>query len=95
MLFQVTAEEILQTAAAAKEREKQDSSDANAVVMHAWNEYFYSIHILGENTLENAKKLGYLDVHELYPDIPRYPFAKFAEEFYSLPNPGEEFNAYM
>ena len=59
------------------------------------SEYMLHTHFLCENTLENAKKLGYLDVHELYPDIPRYPFAKFAQEFYSLPNPGEEFNAYM
>ena len=59
------------------------------------NMYLYSMLVLEENTLENAKRLGYLDVHELYPDIPPYPFAKFAEEFYYLPNPGEEFNAYM
>ena len=86
-LFQVTAEEILQTAAAAKEREKQDPSDANAVVMHAWNEYFYSIHILGENTLENAKRLGYLDARELYPDIPTITLEEYAKEFYALPDP--------
>ena len=61
----------------------------------AWNEYQVSMLVLEENTLENGKRLGYLDVHELYPDIPPYPFAKFAEEFYTLPNPGEEFNAYM
>ena len=73
----------------------KDPTDFSAAVKFMVGQYMNSMHFLKENTLENAKKLGYLDVHELYPDIPRYPFAKFAEEFYSLPNPGEEFNAYM
>ena len=45
--------------------------------------------VLEENTLENAKKLGYLDIHELYPDLPRYKFEDFAKEFYTWENPGE------
>ena len=60
----------------------------------AFSGYMHSMLGLEENTLENAKRLGYLDVHELYPDIPRFPLVKFAEEFYSLPNPAEEYNAY-
>ena len=53
------------------------------------NEYMYSMHILGENTLENAKRLGYLDARELYPDIPVQSFADYAKEFYVLKEPGE------
>ncbi|OJT12163.1 hypothetical protein TRAPUB_11273 [Trametes pubescens] len=46
------------------------------------------MHILDENTLENAKRLGYLDVRELYPDVPRYTLEGFAKEFYTWENPG-------
>ena len=66
---QVTAEELLRTAAAAKEKVQQDPSDEISIVMQAWTEYLYSMHILEENTLENAKRLGYLDARELYPDV--------------------------
>ena len=52
------------------------------------NEYMYSMHILGENTLENAKRLGYLDARELYPDIPVQSLEEYAVEFYSMPEPG-------
>ena len=48
-----------------------------------------SMHFLKENTLENAKRLGYLDARELYPDIPAQSLEEFAQEFYSLPEPGE------
>ncbi|KAI0765605.1 NAD-P-binding protein [Trametes elegans] len=52
-----------------------------------WSQYMYSIHILGENTLENAKRLGYLDAHDLYPDAPKRTLENFAQEFYSLEDP--------
>ena len=52
------------------------------------NEYAYSMSVLGENTLENAKKLGYLDAHELYPDIPVQSLAEYAKEFYAMEEPG-------
>ena len=55
------------------------------------NEYMYSMHILGENTLENAKRLGYLDARELYPDIPKYTLEDYAKEFYGLEEPGYAF----
>ena len=45
-------------------------------------EYTVSIHFLGENSLENAKKLGALDAKELYPDIAQVPFREFAKAFY-------------
>ncbi|KAI0692307.1 NAD-P-binding protein [Cerioporus squamosus] len=60
----------------------------------AINGYMQSMLALEENTLANAKKLGYLDARELYPDIPPYSLADFAKEFYSLPDPGAEMHAY-
>ena len=88
---QVTAEELLQTAAAAKEKVQQDPSDEMSIVMQAWTEYLYSMHILGENTLENAKRLGYLDAKELYPDIPTTTLEECAKAFYALPEPAQAY----
>lgn len=59
--------------------------------MQAQNEYMYSLHVLGENTLANAKALGYLDAQELFPDLPKLTLEEFAKEYYSLPEPGQEF----
>ena len=41
-----------------------------------------------ENTLENAKRLGYLDVRELYPDVAPVSLKEFAQKHYSLEDPG-------
>lgn len=54
-----------------------------------WAQYMYSLHILRENTLENAKRLGFLDARELYPDIPKFSLAEFAKEYYAKEEPGE------
>ena len=62
-----------------------------SIVMQAWTEYLYSMHILGENTLENAKRLGYLDAKELYPDIPTTTLEECAKAFYALPEPAEAY----
>ena len=50
--------------------------------------FMESICVLGEGTLQDAKRLGYLDARELYPDIPVTYLEEFAEEFYKLPEPG-------
>ena len=47
--------------------------------------------VFGENTLENAKRLGYLDARELYPDIPKHTLEEYAKEFYALEEPGYAF----
>ena len=49
------------------------------------NGYWHSLFVLEENTLENAKKLGYLDVHELYPEMnsERYRLEDYATKFYA------------
>ena len=57
-------------------------------------EYMHSMNVLEENTLENAKRLGYLDVRELYPELPQFTMKEFAKEFYSLREPGAEYKAY-
>lgn len=59
--------------------------DADALPRAIWNisEYMISIHYLGECTLENAKKLGAVDVRELYPDIVPKSFEHFAKSHYN------------
>ena len=59
-----------------------NSSDPIAKVYVRYYEYLTSLHVLGEDTLQNAKDLGYLDARELYPDIPQQSFEAFAQDFY-------------
>ena len=66
----------------------RDPTDGAAQMKQGMSEYMLHLHFLQENTLENAKRLGYLDARELYPDIPVQSLEDFAEEFYSLPEPG-------
>ena len=68
---------------------KEYAEDPNNVFKLYSNEYEYSISILGENTLENAKKLGYLDARELYPDLPAQSVEEYAKEFYAMEEPGD------
>lgn len=49
-------------------------------------QYFYSVYVRGDNTVENSKKEEYggaLDAKELYPDIKLRSLEAYAEEFYS------------
>jgi len=80
-LVYVPEQEILARAKKGKEEYARTKS-FQAHMMEAWNEYQYSMHILGENSLENAKALGYLDAHELYPDIKQQKFEEWAPTFY-------------
>ena len=43
-------------------------------------EYVYSKFVRGDNTLANAKYLGYLDGRELYPDFQPIKFADYFKE---------------
>lgn len=74
---------------AAKELVAKNPQELSALMVEAMSDYTLSMHILKENTLENAKKLGYLDVHELYPDMPKHTLEEFARDFYQAKNPGE------
>ncbi|KAI0705274.1 NAD(P)-binding protein [Cerioporus squamosus] len=87
----VTAEDVLKGSSDAQERLKKDPSDYSAYVMRSWNEYLYSMHILGENTLENAKRLGYLDARELYPDIATTTLEECAKKYYAMEEPAETY----
>ncbi len=68
-----------------------DPTDHQATLKLLWDQYMNSMHFLEENTLGNAKRLGYLDARELYPDIPAQSLEEFAKEFYGLPEPGITF----
>ncbi|TFK83840.1 NAD-P-binding protein [Polyporus arcularius HHB13444] len=67
----------------------KDPTDLQATMKLMWAQYMNSMHFLQENTLENAKRLGYLDARELYPDLPAQSLGEFAKEFYNLPEPGD------
>ncbi|KZT03603.1 NAD(P)-binding protein [Laetiporus sulphureus 93-53] len=82
----LTYEELSQRAAQGKEEYKR-TGNPEARVLQAASEYMISIHILGEDSLENAKALGYLDAHELYPDIHPTSLEEFVKEFYSQKRP--------
>ncbi|KAI9063943.1 NAD-P-binding protein [Trametes sanguinea] len=89
----VTAEELKERLAAAKKEYEKDPSDFLAHINLASTEYMFSMHVLRENTLENAKRLGYLDARELYPDVPKHTLEDFAKYFYSLPEPAPVYEA--
>lgn len=49
-------------------------------------QYFNSLYVRGDNTVENAKKEEYggaLDARELYPDIKLRSLEDYAKEYYS------------
>lgn len=74
---QIDREDFLKTI------EGNKTDPATSPFKRVWDEYTYSTDVLHENTLENAKKLGYLDVRELYPDILPTSFEEFAKVFYT------------
>lgn len=43
-------------------------------------EYRYSMYVHGDNDLEYAKDLGYLNARELYPDLVPRSFDTYAKE---------------
>ncbi|KAI0706011.1 NAD-P-binding protein [Cerioporus squamosus] len=89
--IQVSEEDIEKQIAHGRVLYAQNPTDYMSSIPLIWGQYMKSIHFLQENTLENAKRLGYLDARELYPDIPAQSLEEFAKEFYSLPEPGVEY----
>ncbi|KAI0644854.1 NAD-P-binding protein [Trametes meyenii] len=87
----VSAEETSRRIAEGKAAIAQRPTEFAGYMLEAWNEYMLGMHVLGENTLENAKRLGFLDAHELYPDVPQQSLAEFAKEYYALEEPGREY----
>ncbi|OCH87804.1 NAD-P-binding protein [Obba rivulosa] len=78
----ITAEEVLKRAADAKAKHQENPAYEHHVAW-AFNQYVYSMFILGENTLQNAKALGALDVRQLYPDVVPQKLEDFAKDFYA------------
>ncbi|KAH9925896.1 NAD-P-binding protein [Epithele typhae] len=74
--------------AAAAAAPKDSNLQRSALVLFHRAGYRVSMHVPEENTLENTKRLGYLDVRELYPDMLKYTLEDFAREFYAMENPG-------
>lgn len=72
----------MQSIPTAREAYDKDPSAVNRMALTGV-EYQYSMHILGENNLETAKRLGALDARELYPDIPVASFEEFAKSYYA------------
>ncbi|PCH44150.1 NAD(P)-binding protein [Wolfiporia cocos MD-104 SS10] len=77
----VTYEELVARAKAGKEAYQRSHSYTDLQLLGV-SEYMISMHILGENTLENAKALGALNVRELYPDIKPVTLEEYAKRFY-------------
>ena len=81
-------QKIIDVAAADVEANPNDTS---AIRRRGWMQYQFSMHVIGENTLENAKRLGYLNAKELYPDISQLTLENFAKDFYAMEDPGVEY----
>ena len=86
--MQTTREALEQVATDAAAALAANPQDFSSHIQRTWAQYMVSLHFLGENTLENAKRLGYLDARELYPDRPRHTLEDFAKEFYAVEDPG-------
>ncbi|KAL9090299.1 MAG: hypothetical protein Q9165_005332 [Trypethelium subeluteriae] len=73
-------EEVLAKLEAASKDVNKDPGYFGSRLQLAMSQYDYSKFIRGDNTLEMAKYLGYLDVKELYPDFTPIAFREFAKE---------------
>ncbi|KAH9925889.1 NAD-P-binding protein [Epithele typhae] len=85
----VTLEELRKAQTDADAALKEDPTATAHKVTYSLMDYNYSIHFAQESTLQNAKKLGHLDAHELYPDLVQRKFEEFATEFYAQKEPGD------
>ncbi|CAN8100264.1 unnamed protein product [Discula destructiva] len=65
----VSQDQLLKNIAEAKILLEKDPSDFNGFRGTVVNEYALSFAVRGDDTPEAAKYLGYLDAHELYPDV--------------------------
>ena len=77
---QVPKEEFLQTLdRAQKAYDSAPDAPGNRYSMYI-NQYHHSKYIRADNTIANAKYLGYLDAKELYPDFEPISFETFLKE---------------
>ena len=87
--IQASEEEVQQQITERAATIAKDPADIQAAMKLVYGQYMLSLHFLRENTLENAKRLGYLDARELYPDVSVQSLEEYAKEFYNLPEPVE------
>jgi hypothetical protein len=76
----MSGEEVLQKVKQAQEALAKDPKDPLKRRMTYMSEYLLSKYIRGDNSLENAKYLGYLDAKELYPDFKPISFSEYVVE---------------
>ena len=79
-LNQVSPEEAAENLKAARAAYEADPRDIRKNSAKTVAEYNQSKYIREDNTLANAKYLGYLDTRELYPDFNPITFERFLEE---------------
>ena len=89
----MTLDALQAITASVREQLAKDPKDRYAHIRQSWTEYMVSMHFLGENTLENAKRIGYLDARELYPDMPQWTLEDFAKDFYTMADPGATYRS--
>jgi hypothetical protein len=73
-------EECIKQIDKAKAAHKADPSDSMKTSKVFQTEYIVSKYIRRDNTLENAKYLGYLDARALYPNFKPISFSAFVDE---------------
>ncbi|KAI5894502.1 NAD(P)-binding protein [Schizophyllum commune H4-8] len=63
------------------------AAGSEQIVQRYVHEYWYSMHIRGDNVVEKAKALGALDFKELYPNVQTPSFKEFVKGVYASENP--------
>ncbi|TPX14208.1 uncharacterized protein E0L32_000602 [Thyridium curvatum] len=79
LAIHTSGEEISATINQAKEKMAQGTTDFATQLQLFGGQYQYSWGIRGDNTLEHAKYLGYLDAKELYPDLKPRKFKDYVQ----------------
>lgn len=85
---QVTKDELLKRIADAKKLLEKDPANVMGFIGSATSEYAYSYAVRGDNTPEAAKYLGYLDSHELYPDVKTKSLREYFQKLVNNKPPG-------
>lgn len=69
---------------------EKNPADPLGFLYVALGQYAHSYGIRGDNTPEAAKYLGYLDAHELYPDVKITPLKEYWQKFVENKPPGAQ-----
>lgn len=81
-------EEILKTIDESTKMLEKDPTDIWGFFGLTVNQYANSHAVRGDNTPERAKYLGYLDSHELYPDVKTTTWREYFQNFVDNKPPG-------